>query len=145
VLQEIAAQMDAPDEAAESQALERACQSDPLGREILGVAETVQGATVDGIQAYRQSLLQGSRLAVVAVGAVDHAARCRAAEPLTALPAGARPQVTAPVLISGEHSEEREYEQAQLVWVLPAPAIGTAEYPAVALANQLLGGGVSSR
>jgi predicted Zn-dependent peptidase len=145
VLQEIAAQMDAPDEAAESLAIELACQGNPLGREILGTAATVQGVSVDEIQAYRQSLLQGSCLALVAVGAVDHVALCQAAGPLAALPMGARPQVVAPVLTGGEQNLAREHEQAQLVWVLPAPAIGTAEYPAVALANQLLGGGVSSR
>src|SRR5690625_1613509 len=98
-----------------------------------------------GMQTYRKSLLQGSRLAVVAVGAVDHAALCRAAEPLTALPLGERPQVAAPAMFIGEQHQERDCEQAHLVWVLPAPAIAAVDYPAAAIANQLLGGGISSR
>lgn len=145
VLQEMAAQADAPDEAAESLAIELACHGNPLGREILGRTETVQAASVDAIQSYRRQLLQGARLALVAVGAVDHAALCQAAAPLTALPAGTRPQPTPPTLSGGEHSERRRGEQTQLLWILPAPATGAASYPVAALANQLLGGGTSSR
>src|SRR5699024_3422620 len=52
VLQEIAAQQDAPDEAAESAAVELACQGNPLGREILGIDDAVRGATVQDMQAY---------------------------------------------------------------------------------------------
>jgi predicted Zn-dependent peptidase len=145
VLQEMAGQADAPDEAAESLAVQLACGDNPLGREILGTTETVEAATVEGLQAYRRGLLQSSRLALVAVGAVDHAALSAAAEALAALPAGERPDAAAPVIAGGEHAERRRTEQHQLVWVLPAPGIAAADYPAAALANHLLGGGVSSR
>jgi len=145
VLQEMAGQADAPDEAAESLAVQLACGDNPLGLEILGNEATVQAATVEALQAYRQGLLQGTRLALVAVGAVDHAQLCAAGAPLAALPAGSRPQTTAPVLAGGAHTERRRAEQAQLLWVLPAPDSAAADYPAAALANHLLGGGVSSR
>src|SRR5690606_40108568 len=101
VLQEMAGQADAPDEAAESLAVQLACGDNPLGLEILGNEATVQAATVEALQAYRQGLLQGTRLALVAVGAVDHAQLCAAGAPLAALPARSRPQTTAPVLAAG--------------------------------------------
>lgn len=145
ILQEMAGQSDAPDEAVETRAVELACGDHPLGRDILGTAETVSAATVETLQLYRRGLLTGQRLAVVAVGAVDHDALVARCAPLERLPAGKRPATVAPILQGGERSERQQTEQAHLVWVMPAPAAGARTLPAAAIGNYLLGDGVSSR
>jgi len=145
VLQEMAGQTDAPDEAVETRAVELACGGHPLGRDILGTAESVSAATVDGIQAFRQGLLAGQRLAVVAVGAVDHDALLASCAALERLPAGERPVTAPPEMRGGERSERQQTEQAHLVWVMPAPAATADDLAAAAIGNYLLGDGVSSR
>ena len=145
ILQEMAAQADAPDEAVETRAVELACGGHPFGRDILGTAASVEAGTVQALQAYRRGLLQGKRLAVVAVGAVDHQALCEAVRPLTEIPAGERAAIDAPRLLSGDHRERHATEQAHLLWVLPAPAAAQNAHAIAALGNHLLGDGVSSR
>lgn len=145
VLQEMAGQADSPDEAVETRAVTLACADHPLGRDILGRAETIEAATVEVLQRYRRGLLAGQRLALVAVGAVEHEALVAACAPLAALPAGERPAITPPPFPGGEHAERHRTGQAHLLWVLPGPAADGPGHAAAVLANQLLGSGVSSR
>lgn len=145
VLQELAGIEDSPEEAVEVRAVEQAWPEHPMGRDILGTAASIRAASVDGLQAYRRAQLRGQRLAVIAVGAVDHQDLLAASAPLATLPPGARPRVAAPRFTGGRQREQRAGGQAHLLWAMPAPAGNAAALPVATLADHILGGGVSSR
>lgn len=145
ILQEMAAEADSPEQAAETRLVELACAGHPFGRDILGSAESISAASVEKLSDYRRQLLTGARLAVVAVGAVDHDTVLKAAAPLAALPVGARPTAIAPRLIGGEHRHQESSEQTHLLWLMPAPLADGPGHATAAIANHLLGDGASSR
>ncbi len=146
VLQEVAMIADTPEEAIEETAVEQAWPEHPLGWPILGREAVIANATSAALHAYLRDLLTGGRLWVVAAGAVDHAALIQACAPLAHLPAGGVPPLSAPDFKTGHNRAQQDLAQSHLVWAMNAPAINdSARYPALVVANHLLGGGASSR
>jgi predicted Zn-dependent peptidase len=146
VLQEVAMIADTPEEAIEETAVERVWPDHPLGWPILGREAVIENATSAALHTYLRDLLTGGRLWVVAAGAVDHAALIHACSPLAHLPTGERPPSWAPRFQAGHDRAQQDLAQSHLVWAMNAPALtDNAHYPALVVANHLLGGGASSR
>ncbi len=145
VLQEMAMIEDTPEEAMEESAIELAWPHHPLGWPILGRQAVVENATAEGMHDYLRSLLTGNRLWIIAAGAVDHAALVQACTRLAALPPGTPPMQPAPIFTGGHHRARQDLTQSHLLWSMAAPSVSDERYPALVLANHLLGGGVSSR
>ena len=146
VLQEVAMIADTPEEAIEETAVERVWPDHSLGWPILGREDVIENATSAALHAYLRELLTGGRLWIVAAGAVDHATLVQACAPLAHLPAGGPPTSFAPSFKAGHDRAQHDLAQSHLVWAMNAPAINdNARYPALVVANHLLGGGASSR
>lgn len=134
-----------PEEAQLEQALARAWAGHPLGWPMLGDREVIAGATAASVENYLGEVLQGSRLWVVAVGAVAHASLEAACRELGRLPVGNLPASVPPVFRPGQSTMRTGSDQAYLLWLLPVLAPSHPDYPALLVADRLLGGGVSSR
>ncbi|NJN47590.1 MAG: insulinase family protein [Candidatus Competibacteraceae bacterium] len=145
ILQEMAYVAADPEQAVEEYAISRAWDGHPLGWPLLGSQSVIEDAESASLRSYLQELLQGNRLVVVAVGRVKHAlleAVCRLPGQL---PAGAAPATSLPVFNSGSWMEHYPYAQSYCHWLLPVPAPSDKGYPALLVANHLLGGGTASR
>jgi len=147
VKQEIAEAADAPDDYV-FDLIQRASWGDhPVGRPILGRDETVEAATVEALSDWRGQLYAADRLVISATGAVDEAELMAAAErafgDLPAMPGAAVP--TPPAFVGGPQAEVRKLEQAHLVFMLPACGSRHADYFALRIFAETLGGGMSSR
>ncbi len=146
VLQEVAMIADTPEEAIEETAVECVWLDHPLGWPILGREAVIANATSAALHTYLRDLLTGGRLWVVAAGAVDHAVLVQACAQLGDLPAGEPLPLSAPNFKTGHNRAQQDLAQSHLVWAMNAPAINdSARYPALVVANHLLGGGASSR
>ncbi len=147
VAQEIAEAADAPDDYV-FDLIQRASWGDhPVGRPILGRDETVNAASVEALSDWRASLYAADRLVISATGAVDEAELIAAAErafgDLPATPGAAVP--TPATFVGGPQAEARKLEQAHLVFMLPACGSRHADYFALRIFAETLGGGMSSR
>jgi predicted Zn-dependent peptidase len=145
VLQEMAMVEDTPEEAVEERATALAWRGHALGRPILGRRESIEAVTAADVHAYLTDLTAGARIWSVAAGAVDHEALVRACARLAELPNGTVPGSAPPSFAPGVCEERRSGAQTHLLWVMRGPPAGEPHYPAWALTNHLLGGGVSSR
>jgi predicted Zn-dependent peptidase len=118
----------------------------PLGRPILGHAETLAGVGVDTLAAFRDAHMAPERVAISIAGAFDRDALLEVAEQrfgslqarpaLTSAPARARP---------GRVAEARKLEQTHLVLSWPGPPAGDDKLYAARLLSEIFGGGMSSR
>lgn len=147
VEQEIAEAADAPDDYV-FDLIQRASWGDhPVGRPILGTAETVEAASVEALGDWRAALYVADRLVVSATGAVEEAELMAAAErafgDLPATPGAPVPEAAA--FVGGPQAEARKLEQAHLVFMLPACGSRDQDYFALRIFAECLGGGMSSR
>ena len=118
-----------------------------LGRPVLGAHESLAALSVEDMRGYLEQWYQPPGLIITAAGRIDHEAllaevcrfnwegvgsgRRRAVQKLPALARGLQPL-------------EREGEQAQLIVSMPGITVSSDERPVAWLANQILGGGMSS-
>lgn len=118
----------------------------PLGRPILGEAETVAGVSVDTLHAFRDAHTTPARVVVCVSGGYDRDRVIETAQrrfgDLTAgpmiPPAPAR-------LVAAEAVEARKLEQTHLVFSAPAPPAGDDAAPAAWIFSEIFGGGMASR
>ncbi|PZR35140.1 pitrilysin family protein [Caulobacter segnis] len=147
VAQEIAEAADAPDDYVFDLIQKASWGDHPVGRPILGSDQTVEAATVEALSDWRAALYAADRLVVSATGAVEEAELMAAAErafgDLPAAPGAAVPE--AAEFIGGPEAEARKLEQSHLVFMLPACGSRDADYFALRIFAEVLGGGMSSR
>ena len=149
ILQEIGAVNDTPDDLVYDRFLQAAFPEQPLGRPILGTAQTVAGFTPEAIRAYLARHYHAGNMVLAAAGAVDHAELVALAEAaLVTLPAAPSP-IPAPRdgarYHGGEARIEGDEEQVHLVLGFPGkPFRDGAHYP-LQIFSSVLGGGLSSR
>ncbi len=120
----------------------------PLGREVLGSFETIDPLERDAIAAFFERHYHPSNLVLVAAGDVDHDAVVAAGERFPSRRAGERPVREAPGATPGGRSHallRRPSEQAHLCFAWPALRADDPDRYALAVANQVFGGGLSSR
>lgn len=146
ILSELGEIMDAPDDLVHEHLFEAAFGGQPLGRPVIGRAETIRSITREDCLAWVEGELVPSRLILAASGKIDADILLANAERLLGDMAD-RPGV--PIgraeFIGGVRNDRREFEQAH--WCLGLPGLPAADpgLPALAIFVQALGGGTSSR
>ncbi|MGI8663913.1 MAG: M16 family metallopeptidase [Acidimicrobiales bacterium] len=147
ILEELALSEDTPDDKVHTLLSESMFPAHPLGREVLGDQRSVEAMTRDDVLGFFAQRYTPANVIVTAAGQLDHADVVAGVEGFlaTAQP-GARPARTAPtasvVPIVVEH---RETEQAHIALGWRAFSANDPDRYALAVANQVLGGGMASR
>jgi len=148
ILEELHQAEDEGDDRVMSLAHEALWGDHPLGREVLGSLETIDGMGRDAIAAFFEHHYHPANLVLVAAGAVDHDQVAAAGDRFPTRVAGERPPRTAPdglVPVRDRALLRRPSEQAHLCAVWPALASDDPDRYALGVCNQILGGGLSSR
>jgi len=119
----------------------------PLGREVLGTAESVDGLDVDTIRQFFTHHYRTGNLVVAAAGDVDHSLLVAEVESRFADRSGGdSPFRQAPQRPPGDAVvTTRPTEQVHLALGMRAPGRHSEERWALAVLNHVLGGGLSSR
>ena len=120
-----------------------------LGRPVLGTHEALASLSTDDLSAYLQHWYRPPRLLITAAGRIDHAELVAEVDSLDWLQQSNTSEQaalarTGCAMRTGVQSLEREGEQAQLILSFPGISATSAERPIAWLANQILGGGMSS-
>ncbi|GAB2176146.1 M16 family metallopeptidase [Dongia sp. agr-C8] len=146
VLQEIGQAEDTPDDIIFDQFQEAAFPDQPMGWPTLGRAEIIGSLPRDVVAHYLESRYRPERMIVSAAGNIDHDRLVDlAARLLDRLPKGAAPGSEKAVYKGGEHREDRDLEQVNVVLGFSGVSYHDPDYYAAAVLSQLLGGGMSSR
>ncbi|CAM5763212.1 peptidase M16 [Labrys miyagiensis] len=146
ILQEISAAEDTPDDLVFDMFNQAAFPGQPIGRPILGTPETVMSFDRGAIQAYLDTHYRAGRMVVAAAGAVDHGRVVEDAARLFAgLPDGSGPAPSAATYQGGEHVEETDHEQANVLIGFGGRSYRDELSPALGVFTNILGGGMSSR
>ena len=146
VIQEIAQVHDTPDDLVFDLFQETAYPDQPLGRSILGTAESVGGFSRDAIAGYMAEHYGAERMVVVAAGRVDHDALIAlAGEAFDSLPHRARGSVDPADYRGGDGRQNRNLEQVHLVMGFNGVSYTDPDFYAQQVLATALGGGMSSR
>ena len=144
--QEIAEAADTPDDLVFEMAQEAAFEAQPLGRSILGTDASIAPATQETLEAWRAALYAPGTLVFAASGAVTEAEVLALAERDFGAASGP-PTADAPraEFTGGVRTQAKSLEQANLVFMLPTVSVAHADYFALRLFAEVLGGGMASR
>jgi predicted Zn-dependent peptidase len=146
ILSELGEVVDSPDDLVHDHLFEAAFDEQPLGRSVLGRAETLRGITRADCLSWISSELVPSRLILSASGKVDADAMLKLAERLFGdIENWPGTPIGAAEFRGGVRNDRREFEQAH--WCLGLPGLPAADpdLPALSIFVQALGGGMSSR
>lgn len=147
ILEEILMNLDMPEDYVHTLLAEAVFPEHPLGREVLGTAETVEAMTRDQIAAFFAEWYRPANLVVAASGRLDHDELVASLEPtLGSLTGGARPQRVGPDVPSEPvivHTDDTEQVHVTLGW--RGLNENDDDRYAWAVLNQVLGGGMASR
>ena len=146
ILSELGEVIDSPDDLVHDHLFEAAFQDQPLGRSILGRAETLAAITAEDCRNWIRDELIPSRLILSVSGKVDPGVVLKLAERLfgdmenwPGVPIGRAE------FAGGVRNDRREFEQAHWCLGLPGLAASDPRLPALSIFVQALGGGMSSR
>jgi len=146
IVQEIGATLDTPDDLVFDLFQEAAYPGQPIGRPILGTADSVTGFSRGDILAYLERNYRAPAMVLAAAGAVDHADLVALAErhfgDLSRAPAETVPPAR---YVGTEMRVERDLEQINLVIGLEGVPWGDDRFEVAQVLAGLLGGGMSSR
>jgi predicted Zn-dependent peptidase len=146
ILSELGEVVDAPDDLVHDHLFEAAFDQQPLGRTVLGRAETLRTITRDDCLAWLRDELVPSRLVLSASGKVDPDVMLKCAERLLGDMENWPGRPIAPAeFTGGVRNDRREFEQAHWCLGLPGMAASDPRLPALSIFVQALGGGMSSR
>jgi len=147
ILEEIKMVEDAPDDLVHELFAQQFWSRHPLGRPILGTAETVSSFSSAGLRRYFERTYAASHLIVAAAGHLEHAQlRSMVEHALAGLPIRPASALTAPPVVTpGVVSRHKDIEQSHI-------CLGTHAYPythadrhVLYVLNTILGGSMSSR
>jgi predicted Zn-dependent peptidase len=146
IIQEIGAAYDTPDDLVFDLFQARAFPGQPVGRSILGTAESVRSFTSARLRAYLGKHYRAPRMIVAAAGAVDHKMIVAEVERrLESVPAADSMPPSPARYGGGFELRSRELEQVHLVLGLEGRSYHAPEIYALQVFTSLLGGGLSSR
>jgi predicted Zn-dependent peptidase len=147
VLQEIGAAEDTPDDVVFDLLQETAFPDQPIGRPILGRADSLARVGRDHLRGFMSDLYDAPHMVVTAAGDVEHSQLVDlAAAHLETLPSVRRGKTPAqPLYHGGERRVDRKLEQAHLTFGFKAPPAMAEGYYETWVINEILGGGMSSR
>lgn len=146
ILQEIGASVDSPDDLVFDSFQNTVFGNQPIGRPILGTAETVKGFTSGQIREYMADNYTGPNMVLCAAGAVDHDKLVRQAEGSFGN-FSPREGISAPPAkyAGGETMIDDDLQEVQVVLGFEGRAYHVRDYYASQLLSMILGGGMSSR
>ena len=145
IFSEMAMAEDMPEDWVFDRHVEALFSGQAMGRPILGTRATLSSFNQDNLAAFLESRYRPPRMLIAAAGCVDHAAL------LNHLSTYAWPQASVsveremPHMSTGIQKLERGDEQAHIVCSFPGISSTSDERPVAWLANQMLGGGMSSQ
>jgi predicted Zn-dependent peptidase len=146
ILQEIAAALDSPEDIAFDLLQEAAFPGQPVGRPILGTAESVNRFERSHLGAYLSAHYHGPGMVLVAAGAVDHGVLLAEAERwLGGFDPAAAPRPEEAVYSGGVRRSDEDFEQTHLVLAFEGPHYRHPDYFTAQVCAGALGGGMSSR
>ncbi|MDX8409244.1 MAG: pitrilysin family protein [Mariprofundales bacterium] len=136
---------DAPDEWAYERHMGALFPDHNLGRPTLGSRESLSAFSAETLRGFLQQRYRPPRLQVMASGRIDHQQLCDAVAGRIWPQGGAQAERSIGTMIAGTVNRfPREIEQAHIIATFPGMASANASRPQAWLANQLLGGGMSS-
>jgi predicted Zn-dependent peptidase len=148
ILQEIGQALDTPDDLVFDQFQEIALPDQPLGRPVLGTADSVEAIGRDHLFAFLARHYTASNMVLAAAGRVEHDRLVDLAEKhfatVARTPANA-PETVPLSYVGGDGREVRSLEQAHLVLGCQGIGYRDPDYYASVVYSTLLGGGMSSR
>lgn len=146
ILQEIGQTLDTPDDIVFDHLQSVAFKGQPIGRTILGEADTVRGFTRDSLMNFLATHYIASNIVVSAVGNLDHDQLVNiVSEKFVNLPVGKRDKAQTAHYVGGTQLEQRELEQLHLTLGWPGVSFHDDNYYALQIYSTILGGGMSSR
>jgi predicted Zn-dependent peptidase len=147
ILEEIAMEEDTPDDRVVTLLAEALFPDHPLGREVLGTRDSIAGMTRQAIRSFHDEWYRPANLVVAVAGAVTHDEVLDAVERrLAGVEGGRPPERTPPVTVPQRQVHlRRRGEQAHLAVGVRALPKGDPDRFPLAIANVVLGGGMSSR
>ena len=146
IVQEIGAVMDTPDDLVFDLFQEQAFPGQSVGRSILGTPDTVRAFSRDQLGAYLGRTYRGPRMVVAAAGAVEHDRLvAEAAERLKSIAGAGVPEMAPATYAGGTRLMARDTEQVHILLGLEGCSFKDADYHAVQVLANVLGGGMSSR
>lgn len=150
VLQEISMTHDNPSRFVYRQFHSRFWKAHPLGLCVLGTVESISNVQRDRLMAHKRSQYIANATIVSAAGNVEHELVVALSRRLLGdLPSGSIPPTPAepgwqPAIAEHAHNQ-RPMEQTQFYMGYPIPPAGNEHRHTLAVFNQILGGGMSSR
>jgi predicted Zn-dependent peptidase len=146
VLQEIGAANDTPDDLAFDLFQDTAFAGQPIGRPILGTADTVSGFTAADLRGYLDDHYRGPGMVLSVAGNVDHEALVRRAEKTFGAFSTFQGPAPQPAFYhGGELFLERDFQEAQIILGFEGRPYQVRDFYASQLLATVLGGGMSSR
>lgn len=150
ILDELAGAEDDPADWADTKLYEVLFDDHPLGREVIGNAETVGAITRDDVAAFVAAEHHGANLVVTAAGVVDHERLLDAVQRwLGAVPPGTAPLRRAPAGVGGRSPGRthvrRRTEQTQLSLGWRCDGLHHPDRYALTVLEHILGDGPASR
>lgn len=147
VLEEIKMVEDAPDDLVHELFAQQFWARHPLGRPILGTAESVQAFTASRLREFFARTYVASNLVVSAAGRLDHPRLrddvARAFESLSAV--GDTARSAPPTMTPGLVSRQKDIEQSHICLGAPTVSQVHEDRHAALVLNTILGGSISSR
>ncbi len=147
ILEEILMSLDTPDDVVHQQLAEAMFPGHPLGREVLGSADTVTDMSRDQIRSFFGAHYRPANLVVVAAGNLEHDEFVASVERTLGLAAGGVESTRTPPPIEVESLRvvDKPIEQVHLALGWRGVGFDHDDRYALGVANQILGGGMSSR
>ncbi len=146
ILQEIGQAHDTPDDVVFDHLQQVSYPDHPLGRTILGTADTVRALSPDHLRNYMQRHYQTGNIIVVAAGNIDHAQLVKAVEgAFSHFDQGTGGNYQTGKYQGGSIHDRRELEQNHVALGFPGLAFDHEDYYALQVYSTVMGGGMSSR
>ena len=146
IVQEIGASRDDPDDHVFDMFQGVSFPDQPIGRPILGTAESVRGFSPAAIRGYLDRNYTGDRMILAAAGNVDHDKLVRLAErQFTSLEPVSKAEPEAARYVGGEETFQTDHEQAHIILGLEGRPYNSDGFYTVQVLSSVLGGGMSSR
>jgi len=146
IVQEIGAARDNPDDHVFDLFQQAAYPDQPIGRTILGTAESVRSFSPETIRGYMDRNYVGDQMVVCAAGAVDHEALVEIADKrFKSLKIDGAPAPQKAQYVGGEQRVLSDHEQAHIVLGFEGRAYNSDGFYAAQILASILGGGMSSR
>jgi predicted Zn-dependent peptidase len=145
ILQEIAQNLDSPEDLVYDYLYETVYPNHPLGRNILGSKANVKRFNKDDLDAYIKSNYSNANIVISAAGNVTHDEFLTLAKKYFNLSNSQKVTFNPTTYTHGESLTKKDLEQVQFAEAFQGVGITSADYYAADILASILGGGMSSR